>query len=301
MGTSSSNKGSRRGLVPTWVGSPSPAPAPKPALTQPPALPANPSPAAAPRRPTPPQPQPQTAPTPPVLAAPLPALPAPSTGASLGSARGDFTRAARSGGRSGLRRAASKYVRAVGGAGAATRILSPSRGVATDIGRFAADALQRDPVEALRTYNLESMAGAPASDVFETLADIICPAGGTIDEAIARESMLAAAAELAGTGMLFDDMPAAALEAIFLGSISRSIENKLFNELGSRAVKLPEDVAAVQRIERELHSYVSGAVRDAFGGTGESLETLDPARVDSVVANIYERTFEVLRVLGESA
>nr|WP_145972051.1 Qat anti-phage system associated protein QatB [Mesorhizobium sp. M8A.F.Ca.ET.218.01.1.1] len=145
------------------------------------------------------------------------------------------------------------------------------------------------------------MAGTPAAEVFETLADIICPAGGTIDEAIAREAMLAAAAELAASGVTFDALSAEALEAVFLGTIARSIEDKLFNELGSKAVRLPDDTAAVDRIERQLHDFVTGAVRDAFAGADGGIATLDIATVDATVAEIYERTFEVLQVLGDNA
>lgn len=296
MGTSGSNRGSRRGLVPTWVSDPAPA-APRPAPPQAPA-----SGSSSPGGPSNPQ-TPSGPPTPIPPATKLPPLPSGSAGASLGSARGDFTRAAKAnGGSSGhLKRGTGKYVRAVGGAGNAARIMTPSRGVASEIGRVAADALQRGPAEALRRFNLESMAGAPAAEVFETLADIICPAGGTIDEAIAREAMLAAAADLAASGVTFDALSAEALEAIFLGTIARSIEDKLLNELGSKVVRLPDDAAAVQRIERELHDFVTGAVRDAFAGANGGIAALDTATVDATVADIYERTFEVLQVLGDNA
>lgn len=300
MGTSGSNRGSRRGLVPTWVSDPAPA-APKPGPSQAPA-----SGSSGTGGPSKPQSPPKSpAPIPPAgnPATKRPPLPSMSAGASLGSARSDFTRAAKAnGGSSGhLKRGTGKYVRAVGGAGNAARIMTPSRGVAAEIGRVAADMLQNSPAEALRRFNLASMASAPAAEVFETLADIICPAGGTIDEAIAREAMLAAAADLVDSGLTFDTLSAAALEAIFLGTIARSIEDKLFNELGSKAVRLPDDTAAVQRIERELHDFVIGAVRDAFASTVGGVATLDTGTVDSTVAGIYERTFEVLQVLGDNA
>lgn len=296
MGTSGSNRGSRRGLVPTWVGDPAPA-APEPATPQAPASgdssPGGPS-----------SPQNQRGPSATISpASKLPPLPSGSAGASLGSARSDFTRAAKSNGGSGghLKRASGKYVRAVGGAGNAARIMTPSRGVASEIGRLAADALQHGSADALRRFNLESMAGAPANEVFEALAEIICPAGGTINEAIAREAMLAAAAELADSGVTFDALSAESLEAIFLGTISRSIEDKLFNELGSKAVRLPDDTAAVRRIERELHDFVTGAVRDAFAAANGGIATLDTSTVDAMVFDLYERTFEVLQVLGDNA
>lgn len=190
----------------------------------------------------------------------------------------------------------------MGGAGAATRVMSPSRGVASGIGRVISDATRLGASDALRPFSLESMSGAPASEVFTALADVLCPEGGTIDEAIAREAMLATAAELASVGEVpFDAMTPAALEAVFLGTISRSIETKLFNELGPRAIRSPADIAAVQRIQRELHAFVAGAVRDAFVGTGESLQTMPRASIDRLVDQVYSQSFEALRILGDSA
>jgi len=180
--------------------------------------------------------------------------------------------------------------------------MGPSRSVATGVGQVINDIAQRGAVEALRPFNLDGMAGAPATDVFSALADVLCPDGGTIDEAIARDAMLATAAELSTAGNApFDAMTPAALEAVFLGTISRSIEAKLFNELGTKAIRLPQDIAAVQRIERELHGFVSGAVRDAFTGANQSLQTTPAANISGLVDDLYQRAFEVLQILGDNA
>jgi len=146
------------------------------------------------------------------------------------------------------------------------------------------------------------MAGAPATEVFNALADVICPPGGVIDEAIARQAMLAAAAELASAGdVAFDTMTPAMLEAVFLTTISRSIEGKLINELGTRAIRLPEDTAAVQRIELQLHDFVQGQVRDAFANTGEALQSIPREDIDHIVDTIYEQAFEALQILGDAS
>ena len=59
-----------------------------------------------------------------------------------------------------------------------------SRAVAGGVAGLARNFVNQGPAEALRRFNLEGMAGAPAEDVFVALTDMLCPAGGTIDEAI---------------------------------------------------------------------------------------------------------------------
>lgn len=284
MGTSGRNPGSRRGLTPTWVDDP--------------VMPASPLPP--PTNPVAPAP---VAPAPhPASAKPLPALPPPSAGSSLGPARGNFSRFARSGGSGDMRRAAGGYVRAVGGAQNAARALGPSRGTATGIGQFVSDVAQRGAVDALRTFNLQNLAGAPASDVFVELADVLCPAGGTIDEAIARNAMLETVAEMGAAGNTpFDALPAEALETFFLSTIARSIEAKLFSELGGKAIRLPTDVSAARAVQRVLHDYIEGTVRDRFIASGQALKTIPRADVGKLVQSIYEQSFQLLQTLGDQA
>ncbi len=177
--------------------------------------------------------------------------------------------------------------------------MGPSRSVAGGVGRVLTDFVQNGATAALQPFNLQAMVGEPATEVFNALADVLCPPGGTIDEAIARQAMLAAAAELAAAGdVAFDTMTPEMLEVVFINTISRSIEGKLINELGTRAIKLPDDTAAVQRIERQLHDFVSGQVRDAFADSGATMQSMPRQDVDRIVSNIYEQAFQALEILG---
>lgn len=297
MGTSGKNPGSRRGLVPTWVDSPTPGMPPgtpvAPAQPPRPGTPGNPS-SPSPQAPSPAAPASQ--PT-----SPRPALPPATAGGSLSGARGDFTRGVSSGGGGGgggrgIRRGSGKFVRAVGGARAATRAMGPSVRTATGLGALASDFAQQGAAEALRPFNLEGLAGAPAVDVFVALTDVLCQDGGTIDEAIARDAMLQTIADISSQiDVPFEALPAPVLEAVFLGTISRSIETKIFSELGTNALRFPTDAAAVRRIETTLHDFVQGSVMDAFTTQGQSISALPPADIDRFVTSIYQRTFELLQ------
>lgn len=300
MGTSGRNPGSRKGLVPTWVDDPIAPASPSPQPNHIPTNPAAPgSPGAMPNQ-LPPISSgimPNT-----VSAVPLPGLPPLSAGTSLGPSRSNFSRFARSGGSSDMQRAAGGYVRAVGGAKNAARAMGPSRRTAIGIGQLASDIAQHGAADALRTFSLQSLAGAPASDVFVALTDVLCPAGGTIDEAIARNAMLETVAEMGTAADIpFDALPPAALEAFFLSTISRSIEAKLFSELGGKAIRLPTDVTSARAIQRVLHDYIEGTVRDRFITSGQTLATTSHADVGNMVQSIYEQSFQLLQVLGEQA
>ena len=177
--------------------------------------------------------------------------------------------------------------------------MGPSRGAAVRVGEIVNDFAQQGAAAALRPFNLQNLAGAPASEVLAALTDVLCPAGGTIDEAIARSALLETAAELAGADDVpFDALTPEALEAIYTGTIARSIEMKLFNELGSGAIVLSADINAVRSIERTLHDYVLGKVRDAFAATGQRPSSMPRAEIDQHVSNIYEGAFALLDALG---
>ncbi|WP_206630226.1 Qat anti-phage system associated protein QatB, partial [Mesorhizobium sp. M5C.F.Ca.IN.020.32.2.1] len=245
-----------------------------------------------------------TPPNPVPVPQPLPPLASPAAGKPLGSARSDFSRAARSRGGGGrdLRRAAGKYVRAMGGARNAARAMAPSRRVMTGLGQLLGQVAQNGPAAALRFFNLQSLVGAPIADVFLALTDLLCPDGGTIDEAIARNAMLETVGELGAAGDLpFDGATPDVLDAVFTGALARSIETKLFNEIGGRSIRLPTDVAAVEIIQRTLHDFIQGTVRDRFAAAGGTLASVPYAGVEAFVQAIYEQSFELIRILGDSA
>ena len=198
MGTSGTFGGSKNGLVPSWVDEPASPPAAAPDNAEPDSTDGdgNGGPdqnGEAPAGPAPAQAYP-----------PIPAIPASS---GLGGARGNITRGARTSDDRAMRRGAGRYVSASGGGRAAASRMPNSRAVAGGVAGLARNFVNQGPAEALRRFNLEGMAGAPAEDVFVALTDMLCPAGGTIDEAIARDAMLETVADLAAAGVgNFDEL-----------------------------------------------------------------------------------------------
>jgi len=294
MGTSGTFGGSKNGLVPSWVDEPASPPATAPDSAEP--VPTNGDGTDGPdqnveEQHTPPDVAP---------AQPYPPIPAIPASSGLGSARGNITRGARTSDHRALQRGAGRYVRASGGGRAAASRMPNSRAAAGGVAGLARNFINQGPAEALSRFNLEGMAGAPAEDVFVALTDMLCPAGGTIDEAIARDAMLETVADLATSGVgNFDELSANDLREFFIGMVSRSIEGKILNEVGTNAIAVPSDIAGVERAQGMLHDFVDGCVRDEFDTRGTDLSALDADAIDSFVDDLYGAALELVEALGE--
>lgn len=59
----------------------------------------------------------------------------------------------------------------------------------------------RGAAETLRQLNLPGLAGRPAADVFVAILEFVCPPGGAVDEAIARQAMLETIGDMAEAGI----------------------------------------------------------------------------------------------------
>ena len=289
MGTSGTFGGSKSGLVPSWVDEPASNPIAPPDgagdVAQHGAPDGDGDSGVAPT---------SVAPTP---YPPMPAVPANS---GLGTARGNMTRGARAADAGAIRRGAGQYVGASGGGHATARRMPNSRAVASGVAGLARSFANQGPAEALRRFNLDGMAGAPAEDVFVALTDMLCPAGGTIDEAIARDAMLETVVDLAAAGVgNFDELSTDDLREFFIGVVSRSIEGKILNEVGTNAVSVPANIAGVERAQNMLHDFVEGCVRDEFEVLGGDLADLRGDAIDNFVDDLYAAALDLIQALGE--
>lgn len=279
MGTSTGYGGPASGLVPTWIDQPNPGsiPASQPAL--PGAMDAA----------TPIAPRVQQADT--------------FVGGSLGAARSSFSRFSGTGSRTALGSALSHYIRGgTGGATRAARRMGASRAAATRLLAVVRDVQQLGAAAALRTrIDIEGLAGRPAADVFMALLEVVCPPGGAVDEAIARQAMLDTIAEHAAAGVgTFDSMTSDQLNEFFLDVVARSIEGRVMADIGGRGISLPEDIPAIERAQRQLHEFVVGCTRGHLGSHLAKAER-DTMAIERVVTQIYESAFDLILAAAEDA
>jgi hypothetical protein len=288
MGTSGSYGGPAPGspLVPTWVdpvGSPPIGPGlPPPDIAQPDGVPSPTVPAAPSARPNP--------------------QPAPAGNFTV--PRSNFTRYARSGGndRTSLGRAVSSYVSSgTGGARRAAQRMGSSRGTTARLANFLSDVSNRGAQAALRSLNLEALAGRPIEEIFLGLADFICPEGGTVDEGIARDAFIETVVELAGLGVTdLDSLTPAQIQTVFELYATHAIEARICNDIGAKSVTLPADVHAVERLQNQLKDFIRRGVSDAMTRAQTDIRTLAPERVNRFVDSIYEAAFEILQTMAEA-
>jgi hypothetical protein len=163
------------------------------------------------------------------------------------------------------------------------------------------DVQQAGAVAALRSLNLESLAGQPAADVFLAMMNFVCPPGGSLDEAIAREAMADAICDLSEAGLgNFDTLTPEQLNEFFLDFIARSIEGRVINDIGARGITLPADARAAENVASQLHDFVSGTTKGELLDKLDGLTSLNDSRVSALVNNIYEAAFELVAVASEA-
>ncbi len=242
---------------------------------------------------------------------PVPAAPATQPTPKLApsdryqSARSNLTRYARSGGsdRRSLGRAVSQYVStSAGGANNAAARMGSSRGSAARLVNFLDSARTDGAREALRALNLEALAGRPIEEIFIGLADYVCPAGGTIDEGIARDAFIETIADLSQAGVTdIDGLTAEQIQTVFELYATHAIQARLCNDIGLKTVRMPADIDAANRVQAQLRDFIQRGVSDALNAA--QLNTNQPLtmqRTLAFVTGVYQSAFGILQTLGEA-
>ena len=99
----------------------------------------------------------------------------------------------------------------------------------------------------------------------------------------------------------FDELTAGDLQELFIGVVSRSIEGKILNEVGTNSIRLSPDLDAVERAQQILHDFVDGCVRDRFDAGGTSLTDISSQQIDAFVSDLYAAAFDLMEALGEAS
>lgn len=228
---------------------------------------------------------------------------APSTGGSLRGARTLFNKFAGGGGSRQFRRAAGRYVRSgMGGSARATRAMGASRHAGGGLLTFARDFVANGPAEALRGLNLEALAQSPVDQVFPQIVEALCPPGGTVDEAIARQAMLQAIAQLCeGFDGPISSLTQDQLRQLFVDFVAGSIEGRVLNDIGTNLVDLPQSVADLDALGQQVHDFIRNCVQNSLGGSLQNLAAIQPAQVQQTVESIYQATFALIDAFADES
>lgn len=215
--------------------------------------------------------------------------------------RSNFTSFAKTGERRALGRAAREYVRsACGGSRQAARKMGASRGVAADLASVFATSIRRGPTEALRRFSLSEWASRPLADVLGALADFFCPEGGTIDAGIARHAFVETMIATNELGDLaFENLSTTQMTGVLIDFITNSVEAKILNDIGSKAISVPSDPKAVLAREKQMNAFVKRFVSDAVASKLDLSQELSSRELDAVISETYETAFNLMSILGE--
>lgn len=215
--------------------------------------------------------------------------------------RANFTRFTNSGNEKSLSRAISGYLASTGGGKRAAQRMPSSTHVASGIARLANSFISESPNKALQQFELQGMAGRPAVDVLDALADLLCPDGGTIDEAIARDAMLETIAEFATEDLGdFEDLTADQLKEFLAEVVTRCVETKVINEIGTNSLHGSASDSDFREAEAILHDYTSQAVHDALSDVFGPTETLESTEMDVRMADVFADAFRILATILEA-
>lgn len=226
------------------------------------------------------------------IAAPLP---------SVSSARGSYTRFTNSGKTSALSKAVSNYAGSAGGSAGLTRRMPNSVRTASGVASLASGISNIGAVETLRRFDLQALAGRPALEVFEVLMDEICPAGGTIDEAVARDAYIEALEVMAQHELgNFDELTPDQLTEFLAEVMTGSIVSKVINEVGTNSLHSSANDNLYETAEEVLRDYTSGAVRDELSRSFDSSKSMTSDRMNSLIADIFTDSFDVLQAMLEA-
>lgn len=220
------------------------------------------------------------------------------------AARTNFSRFASSGGRdrASLGRALSRYVStSSGGARQAARRMGSSRATGERLLNFLSDTIARGAREALRTFNLDGLAGRPIEDIFLGLTDHICPDGGTVDEGIARNAFIETIVDLAKNGITdLNALTTDQMQTVFELYATHAIEARLYNDIGTKVIVLPSNTRQAERVQAQLRDFIRRSVADALTGAREAMRALTTDSVRGFVERVYERAFAILQILGKA-
>lgn len=270
MGTSSQFGGVSSGLVPSWVDDPSPAPAESPNgtnVTQEP---------------------------------PKDTTHTPTSPSSFQGAKSSYSQYLGSGDKNSMRSALKSYGKGTGGSGGATRRMGTSRSTASGLVHFISAVGTNGTQQALKEFNLSHYTNQPASDILFALSEIICPPGGTIDEAIARNAMHDSIGELIMLGVTdLDSINKSQREELLINFFSNSIKGRIINDIGHGTIKMPSNNEEVHNLEQSLFYFIKNNVRVAVERHFMEKPVLNEHETSYMVDNIYQESFALLTELAE--
>ncbi|MBQ3258630.1 MAG: hypothetical protein IJA67_14660 [Oscillospiraceae bacterium] len=200
-----------------------------------------------------------------------------------------------------LSKATSHYVRnSLGGSSSATARLGAARRSTAQMISVFNSFLTRGISDSQRLFRLGDIIGKKAADALLMIGKFICPDGGSIDEGIARGSFIEAIIampELQDKNI--EDLSPHEFLTFTEHYMSRVIEERLINDIGNKCFSLPDSVAQIDEIQRQLSEFIFGSVSDAVTKLNVDISHINSTQAIKIVDSIYKKSYDILAGLEE--
>jgi len=217
--------------------------------------------------------------------------------------RSNFTRFIKEGGRSthNLHKATSQYVKqSLGGAKNATTRLGSAKSSTARLVSIFNDFANKGIAETSKKYGLGELIGKSAKEVFLHIMDFVCPDGGSTDEGIARSSYIETLMTLSDLeNKTIENLSDAEFLTFTQTYMTNVIQERLLNDIGNKAVSLPNDISEVEFIQRQIKGYIAGAVSDSISALKLDIKNIDNSQTQQIVEVVYEKAYNILASLEE--
>jgi Glu-tRNA(Gln) amidotransferase subunit E-like FAD-binding protein len=179
--------------------------------------------------------------------------------------------------------------------------MGASRRAGGSLVSFLNNAQTNGAPTALRSLDLDALAGRPVEDIFLGLVDYICPEGGSIDDAIARDAFIETIADLSEAGISdIDSLTAAQVQTVLELYATHAIEARICNDIGAKLVQMPADPTAALRVQQQLNDFIRRGVSDAVTRLGTAPQSLTADQTSRFMTDVYQAAFDALETLGDA-
>jgi hypothetical protein len=183
-----------------------------------------------------------------------------------------MTRLARGAAGASVAKVASSYVRAHGGARAATTAAFSGRSAVSSLGTFLGSGLARGFSEAVRSLGIDPFLGRSADALLVEIVDHLAPAGSTIEEAAAREAMVRSISEIFdqcdvstdGVSGL-DQLTPEDAQRVIQVTVANYIQQRILQDLFYRVEQTLIDVRRADQWCAEIREFVRALVVHDIG------------------------------------
>jgi hypothetical protein len=226
---------------------------------------------------------------------------APAITGNWGAAKGALSRYAKGTAGSSLKKAASSYIKTLGGSSKATKASGAGISTGGIFVNFISSVSRNGYQETLIQYGLADCIGKSSEEVLAKIADRIAPIGSTNDEAIARNAVLISLDALYER-LLNDGKDIDSLGSLDEGTLKNSVEEfvgtyifkKWVYEVGLAIEKNELTEKEAISLEKEIKVFVRDEVRSALKDKDIIKLDLTVGEGKKIVENIFESAYSTI-------